>query len=217
MGSAASCYDAQCLLYDNVDINDDGGNYGFRSTKYCRRTAYGVAVGILGCAMGIAIVAMRLTCVENDGSKIVFVVECASGFALLVLYSFAVAYLTGEEGPGAPLGNLYYSTWITFGLVLLVVASCLEEIRAAEDAVKGRVDPHWRQQSGGGTDNTSDVNVSSINLPVQSSMENILPISSDQREYNYHLEETGYESSFSSSKHIISIRSGSVGEVQVGM
>jgi hypothetical protein len=43
-----------------------------------------------------------------EGSNIVFIIECICGLVLLVMYSFAVAYLTGEEGPGGPLGVCYW-------------------------------------------------------------------------------------------------------------
>lgn len=46
-----------------------------------------------------------------------------------------MAYLTSEEGPGAPLGNLYYSSWIAFCLYFYVAASCLEEIQAARAVI----------------------------------------------------------------------------------
>ena len=229
MGSAASCYDARCLLQLQYYVNDGGMNnneesYGHgseRSTMYCRRAAFGVAAGIIGCAIGISIAAIRSSYIfGNEGSKIVFIIECISGFVLLVMYSFAVAYLTGEEGPGGPLGNLYYSTWITFAMVLSITASCLEEIRAAEETLKSRDDPQWQQhqqilqqQSSRGADGISDADVSSINMTIQSVIheEDLIPIY-DRRES----EETGYESSFSSSaKNGRSLKSGSVGEVQV--
>lgn len=233
MGSAASCYDARCLLqpqYHNDNNHNDGstseeeggaGHDNERSTNYCRRAAFGVAVGIIGCAIGISIAAMRLSyIVGNEGSKIVFIIECICGLVLLVMYSFAVAYLTGEVSPGGPLGNLYYSTWITFAMVLLIIASCLEEIRAAEDTLKSRDDPQWQQyqqllqqQSSRGADGISDADVSSMNMSIQSVIheEDVIPIY-DRRES----EETGYGSSFSSSaKNGRSLRSGSVGEVQV--
>jgi hypothetical protein len=52
------------------------------------------------CAIGISIAAIRLSYIfGNEGSKIVFIIECISGLGLLAMSSFAVAYLTGEEGP----------------------------------------------------------------------------------------------------------------------
>ena len=79
MGSAASCYDARCLLQLQYYVNDGGMNnneesYGHgseRSTVYCRRAAFGVAAGIIGCAIGISIAAIRLSYIfGNEGSKI---------------------------------------------------------------------------------------------------------------------------------------------------
>lgn len=133
MGSSASTYDAKC----GVDAE-------YFPKKYCRRAAFGVSAGCIGCVGSLAVVAMRLSCtkLETNGegrpNKVIFAVECISGAVLLCFYCFAVAYLTSEEGPGAPLGNLYYSTWLAFGLTLFVAASCLEEIQAAKAVYKLR-------------------------------------------------------------------------------
>lgn len=199
MGSAASCYDARCR-------NGGGGT----PTAYCRRAAFGVAAGCAGGATGLAIVAMRLACDVGSGDhgRNAFVAECISGLGLLVLYCFAVAYLTSELGPGAPLGNLYYSTWTTFGLALSVAASCLEEIRAARGVMKSRDDPMRRRGGADAVDGASDADVSTI----RSSLNDVYaPISErDIRPWDN-------GSMSSSSTKIGSIGSGSVGEVQVGI
>lgn len=137
MGSSASSYDAQC----DVDVEEKPG-------KYCRRAALGVTVGCIGCVTSLTIVAMRMVFATphedenvNRGSEgrgsntIIFAVEGVSSAVLFCAYGFAVAYLTSEKGPGAPLGNLYYSSWATFGLTFFVAASCFEEFQAAKSMI----------------------------------------------------------------------------------
>ncbi|KAL7547207.1 hypothetical protein ACHAWF_010524 [Thalassiosira exigua] len=126
MGSSASSYDAKC-----------GEDEEFIPMKYCRRAAFGVSAGCIGCVGCLAVVAMRLSCTRQENgegrpNKIIFLVECIASMVLLCFFCFAVAYLTSEEGPGAPLGNLYYSTWISFLLVLFVGVSCFEEFQKAK-------------------------------------------------------------------------------------
>lgn len=130
MGSSASSYDARC------DVDE-----GNSPVKYCRRAALGVSVGCIGCIVSLAVVAVRLLCVGqdddrgNNGSKTVFAIEGIASVILFCMYGFAVAYLTSEEGPGAPLGNLYYSTWLSFGIIFFVATSCFEEFQAAKTMI----------------------------------------------------------------------------------
>ncbi|KAL7484972.1 hypothetical protein ACHAW6_010574 [Cyclotella cf. meneghiniana] len=134
MASSASSYDAQC-----------DGEHDVRPIKYCRRAALGVSVGCIGCVASLAIVAIRLlffgqqqndeTESGNQANKFVFAAEGITSAVLFCIYGFAVAYLTSEKGPGAPIGNLYYSSWITFGITFFVVTSCFEEFQAAKSMI----------------------------------------------------------------------------------
>jgi hypothetical protein len=92
---------------------------------------------------------------------------------------------------------------VTFAMVLLITASCLEEIRAAEKTVMSHDNSQRQhqqqhqqllQQSSRGADGISDADVSSMNTSIQSVIheEDLIPIY-DRRES----EETGYGSSFS--------------------
>lgn len=128
MGSSASSYDARC------DVDEEVKPY-----KYCRRAALGVSAGCVGCVASLAVVAMRLLFAgrsdDSGTNKTVFGVEGVISVILFVMYGFAVAYLTSEKGPGAPLGNLYYSTWISFGMTFFVATSCFEEFQAAKTMI----------------------------------------------------------------------------------
>lgn len=128
MGSSASSYDARCDVPDEV-----------RPLKYCRRAALGVSSGCIGCVASLAVVAMRLLCAGQDDdrgtNKTIFAVEGGVSIVLFCLYGFSVAYLTSEKGPGSPLGNLYYSVWMTFGLAFFVATSCFEEFQAAKTMI----------------------------------------------------------------------------------
>ena len=137
MGSSASSYDARCDVDEQV-----------KPIKYCRRAALGVSAGCIGCMASLAVVSMRLVCAGQDddrgnaSNKTTFAVEGIVSGVLFCLYGFAVAYLTSEKGPGAPLGNLYYSSWITFGMTFFVATSCFEEFQAAKSMIlTGRQKP----------------------------------------------------------------------------
>ncbi|KAL7529566.1 hypothetical protein ACHAXR_006400 [Thalassiosira sp. AJA248-18] len=200
MGSSASSFDAKC-----------GSEAEFKPGKFCRRAAFGVSAGCIGCVGSLAVVAMRLAWtkqVNGEGrpNRIIFTVECISSLILLCFYCFAVAYLTSEEGPGAPLGNLYYSTWITFGMIGFVALSCFEEFQAAKMVYSGR------NQQG------SDVSEGEIGMSNMSSHERPVnwaaPDSSSYLPVEPNLpEEKGFIRQMAPP---VGTRSGSVGEVQIG-
>lgn len=223
MGSSASAYDAKC-----GDVTEE---LEYKPRKYCRRAAFGVSAGCVGCIGSLAVVAMRLTCSKqvnlDDGSrgrsnKVIFAIECTTSLVLLCLYCFAVAYLTSEEGPGAPLGNLYYSTWITFGLVGLAAASCLGEVQAAKAEYK------VRNRGQGGSVGMSHGDLSSINMSNHSRMgpsDADWPEDNNVNDFAPAMDPRGgtLNNSFRSQSQagtatsIGSMRSGSVGEVQVDL
>lgn len=199
MGCSASSYDAKC------DRDDD---FSFRSSKFCRRAAFGVSAGCVGCVFSLAVVAMRLSCTAHDNggvspNNIIFAVECVSSLILIFFYGFAVAYLTSEEGPGAPLGNLYYSTWITFGLTFFVALSCFEELQAAKlmYSLQTERDDDFNENEGVDGSIVSDHHSKPVDWPDNEIEEAVEP--------NH--QANGFREAAPSNGN----RSGSVGEVQI--
>ena len=130
MGSAASSHDAKC--YDR-DVKPE---------PYCGRASYGVSAGCVGCVASLSIVAARLTCVKREGgedgpNRALFTAEAVLGAVLLLVYCMAVAYLTSEEGPGAPIGNLFYASWLSIAFAAAALTSCLQEWQTAGAMVRG--------------------------------------------------------------------------------
>ena len=215
------------IYYDNGQNNNNDELDPWeesRSKKYCHRAAFGVSVGCIGCVTSLSVVAMRLACTttitspqENVGdgdsqsNKIIFVVECLSSWILLFMNCFSVAYLTSEGGPGAPLGNLFYATWITFVLIVFVAVSCFGEVQMAKKIYQRR---YLRQ--GSSFDNTmSDEemgmeSLSSLNLSSTNNFER----HSTGRFSSSRFDD--YDSEDAPSMLIRPTCSGSVVEVQVG-
>jgi hypothetical protein len=103
-----------------------------------------------------------------------------------------------------------------------VAASCLEEVRSAAaggcGAKGGRGDDGGRRFGGGADGSASDADVSSIAMSVRPSMDGFAPISSSSEQRDDRRPgEDGSGGSASSYANIGSMRSGSVGEVQVGI
>lgn len=115
MGSAANIFDDKC-------------DYEDKPVKFCNRTILAVVLGCQSTVCCLVIVGMKVS-----SGNAPLVLELVFGVVMFVAYSFGVAYITSEEGPGSALGNLYYFTWLSFTLAFLVAASCFEEYQARND------------------------------------------------------------------------------------
>lgn len=112
MGSSANFYDTMC-----------GGE---DETGKCSRAVFGIILGALSTLSATGVVSFKIAT-----SKTPFLVEVGISIAVLILYGFGVAFITSQKGPGAPLGNLYYFTWISFLVSFLLVANCFEDYNSA--------------------------------------------------------------------------------------
>lgn len=115
MGASANIFQNDCIE----------ANVGY---VFCRRTKLGIGLGAVGTVLALIIVAMKIATAKSP-----FLVEATFSFILVVAYAFGVAYITSEQGPGSPLGNLYYFTWGAFLSSFMLIASCYEDYNAAKN------------------------------------------------------------------------------------
>jgi len=113
MGTSANFYDNTC------GPGSDSGK--------CGRAIYGIVLGALGTLFAVAVVAMKVAT-----TKAPFLVEVGLSFLLVIMYCVGVALITSADGPGAPLGNLYYFTWLGFLTAFMMIMSCYEDFTAAK-------------------------------------------------------------------------------------
>ena len=60
-----------------------------------------------------------------------FTLEAFLSLTLFIINAFGVAYVTSSYGPGAPLGNIYYFSWISFIATFYLCSSCYEDYLGA--------------------------------------------------------------------------------------
>ena len=118
MGTSADIYNRNC------DVDD-------RPQPFCSRSIFAVFVGVLGVVVSLAIVVMKISL---GGAP--FLLEVGLGIVLFLFYIFEVAFVTDIEGPGSPLGNLYYFSWISFLLTFMVGKTCHEDYVEAQIIVE---------------------------------------------------------------------------------
>lgn len=112
MGASANVFDKDCASLAE-------------SQSYCKRTKYGIALGAIGTMFSLAVVGMKMIT-----SIAPFVVEGVLAIFLCIMNGFGVAFLTSAQGPGSPIGNLYYFTWLSFLCSFLLVANVYEDYRS---------------------------------------------------------------------------------------
>jgi hypothetical protein len=103
---------------DNNTICEDG------SSDICMRTKFALSTGAVGTFF--ALVASML------GSRGMLKTYPEAGMALVLfgMYTTAIAIVTfgGEKAPASQVGNLYFSTWIGFGLAAFLVSKSVQSV-----------------------------------------------------------------------------------------
>ena len=90
-------------------------------TTFCARTAFAISVGVISFLfMVFGILSSR--------SMLAAMAELTGAVFVLVFYIFGTALITfGPDGAGQLVGNLYFSTWISFVLSLLLTIQCFRD------------------------------------------------------------------------------------------
>ena len=130
MGSSARLFDNHCGLR-----NSGLGDAEIGSVKFCRRCQMGIVLGIFSAVLSVAVVGIKMGTKSSSVVPWVFSTEMAISGILVISQAIGVAFLTSQEGPGAPLNNLFYSSWGSFVLTLVLGASCLNDWSAASSTM----------------------------------------------------------------------------------
>lgn len=127
MGSSARLFDNHCGR-GNVGLGQ--GEMG--SIKFCRRAQLGIVLGVLIAVASMAMAGLKIG--SSTGKEIpwLFSLEIVLSCVVVVSQAVGVALLTSQEGPGAPLNNLFYSSWVSLAVGLALAASCIEDWSAAK-------------------------------------------------------------------------------------
>lgn len=120
MGTAADVYNRNC----DVAVED-------KVQPFCKRSVLAVTVGTIGVLLSLVIVIMKISLGAAP-----FLMEVGLAVLLFLLYIFEVAYVTDIQGPGSPLGNLYYFSWISFLLTFMVGKACYDDYVEAQIIVE---------------------------------------------------------------------------------
>lgn len=110
MGTAADIYNRNCEV--QVDMKEQ---------PFCSRTVFAITTSVMSTIVCLLVITAKMLYLT-----VPFLAEVFLCIVLLFLYGFEVLYATSANGPGGPLGNLYYFSWISFFLCF-GIGKCLHE------------------------------------------------------------------------------------------
>ena len=115
------------VWYNISDTCKDNEMEGGEQT-FCSRTRFAQVVAVIGVLSGWSVMGSRiLGC--SISSKTRSRVEAALSILLVLLFGVAVALITSIGGPGQSVGDLYYSTWLSFWVSMGIFMSCFDQIK----------------------------------------------------------------------------------------
>jgi len=130
MGSSARLFDNHCGQQTGLGEAEIG------TITFCRRCQLGIVIGIFTAIFSVAIVGFKLGVSRNGKLPWLFTAEIVLSGMIAGGQAGSVGFLTGQEGPAAPLNNLYYSTWGALAVGLVLVGSCVENWSTAKSSLR---------------------------------------------------------------------------------
>lgn len=131
MGSSARLFDNHC-----GNGSTALGETEIGTVSFCRKCQLGVALGITTTLASLVVVAFKICMTSTNKLASLFTAEMVMSGMMIGSEAVGVAFLTGQGGPGAPLNNLYYSTWGCLVTSLVLVASCVDDYSSAKGEIR---------------------------------------------------------------------------------
>jgi hypothetical protein len=101
------------------------------SATFCGRTKIGIAVAVTGILSGwVCTISRVLGCPITK--RYTTRVETALSVFLIIIYGAGIALLTAMGGPGQSVGDLFYSSWLSFVVSVFIFVASVDELQAQE-------------------------------------------------------------------------------------
>ena len=129
---------ASARLFDNHCGSKSGLGEEIGTITFCRRCQLGIVVGFFTTIFAVAIIGLKLSISRSVKSPWLFTAEMVLSGMIAGAQAGSIGFLTGQEGPAAPLNNLYYSTWGALCVGIILVGSCVENWSTAKGSLRDR-------------------------------------------------------------------------------
>jgi hypothetical protein len=115
---------------DNCDLDEITSG----AVTFCSRTVLAIVVSLAGMLVGGLVVFGRVMVTLCGGCGCIGPrtqahVEMIVSMFLVLLFSATVALVTGIGGPGQSVGDLFFSTWVSFAVALGIFVQCEAQVR----------------------------------------------------------------------------------------
>lgn len=97
-------------------------------SMYCRRTKFGISVGVLSFLGSIACACML------SKAKVTTFNELLATTVMLTFWCFGVGFITFGPAPGSKIGNLYFSCWISFIVIVMIFGQTFRDFLSGRSA-----------------------------------------------------------------------------------
>jgi len=96
--------------------------------EYCKRAKFGISVGVLS-----FLASLGLACTLAKATMVSFL-ELLATTVMLTFWCFGVGFITFGSAPGSRIGNLYFSTWISFIIIVVIFGQVFRDFLSGRQA-----------------------------------------------------------------------------------
>jgi len=121
------CASSLIAMSSSSGIYRSAGCYDQIGSTSCQRLRISVAFGAI--VAGLALIMMVTVRILKEKQNLKLIIEGITAVIAVVLYALSVAYTTSPGAPGALIGNLYYFTWFSFVISVMLLLDCFREFR----------------------------------------------------------------------------------------
>lgn len=121
------CATSLIAMSSSAGIYRSSDCYDAVGSSSCKKLKISVAFGAI--VAGLALIMMVTARILREKESLKLIVEGVTAVIAVVLYALSVAYTTAPGAPGALIGNLYYFTWFSFVISVMLLLDCFREFR----------------------------------------------------------------------------------------
>jgi hypothetical protein len=123
---------ASVHIWRNIGVKCDIAELTTGAVTFCSRTVLAIVVALTGTFVGGLVAFIRVVlavCPICDFRRFQAHVEMFLSIFFVLLFGATVALITGIGGPGQSVGDLFYSTWLSFAVSIYIFANCYHQIK----------------------------------------------------------------------------------------
>ena len=127
---------ASLHIWYNISGKCDIAELTTGAVTFCSRTVLAMVVATIGTFVGGLVAFIRIVlamCPSCDCRGVQAHGEMLLSIFFVLLFGASVALITGIGGPGQSVGDLFYSSWLSFAVSIYIFANCYYQIRLEDN------------------------------------------------------------------------------------